>query len=39
VRGRVHDDVMRPRENPGVAVLPVFLRHIGSYENIMDHEE
>jgi hypothetical protein len=35
----VHDDVVRPRENPGVVALPVFLRHIGNDENIMDREE
>jgi hypothetical protein len=39
VEGRVHDDVVRPRESMGIVVLPVFLRRIGNDGNIMDCEE
>jgi hypothetical protein len=39
VEGRVHDDLLRLRESLGIVTLPVFLRHIGNYGNIMDREE
>jgi hypothetical protein len=39
VEGRVHDDVTRPRESPGVVALLVCLHRIGNDENIVDHEE
>jgi hypothetical protein len=39
VEGRAHDDVVRPRESPGIVALPGFLRRIGNDGNIMDHEE
>jgi hypothetical protein len=39
MEGRVHDDVVRPRESLGIVALPVFLRRIGNDGNIMDREE
>jgi hypothetical protein len=35
----VHDDVVLPRESPGVVTLLVFIRRIGNDGNIMDREE
>ena len=39
MEGRVHDDVVHPRESLGVVALPIFLRRIGNDGNIMGHEE
>jgi hypothetical protein len=39
VEGRVHDDVVHPRESPGVVALLGFLRRIGNDGNIMGREE
>jgi hypothetical protein len=39
VEGRVHDDVVHPRESPGIVALRVFPRFIGNNGNIRDHEE
>ena len=39
MEGRVHDDVVRPRESLGGATLPIFPHRIGKNENIRDREE
>ena len=39
MEGRVHDDVVCPRESPGVVALLLFLHHIGNDGNIMVREE
>jgi hypothetical protein len=39
VEGRVHDDVVHPRESLGIVALPVFPRRIGNDGNIRGREE
>jgi hypothetical protein len=37
--GRVHNDVVHPKESLGYVVLPVFPRHFGNNGSIRDRDE
>jgi hypothetical protein len=39
VGGRVHDDVVRPKENLGCVVLLIFPHHFGNNGSTRDHDE